>query len=241
MGREMSDSADGSRAPRGPARARLFASIRAGLGASGNEQERREAVARRLAQHAAGLIPGRARQDRTALLALFRSLLEGQSATVTEIASADEIPAEVASYLRRHNLPLRLRMGADPYLEGTPWDKEPALERTSGHAVGSDTAGLSRALAGVAETGTLVLASGGDNPTTLNFLPENHIVVVREGDIVGAYEQVWTRLRQEHGEGLLPRAVNFVSGPSRTADIEQQLVMGAHGPRRMLVLVVKDG
>ena len=121
-----------------------------------------------------------------------------------------------------------------------PWDKEPALERKPGKAIGTDTAGLSHAMAGIAETGTLVLTSGPDNPTTLNYLPETHLVVVHAADIVGAYEDMWTRLRARYGLGQMPRAVNFISGPSRTADIEQQLVMGAHGPRRMLVMIVGE-
>ncbi|MGD9869106.1 MAG: lactate utilization protein C, partial [Hyphomicrobiales bacterium] len=106
-----------------------------------------------------------------------------------------------------------------------------------GRAEDDDTASQSHAAAGASETGTLILTSGPDNPTTLNFLPETHMVVVRSQDILGSYEDVWNRLRETFGEGVMPRTVNMVSGPSRTADIEQTIVMGAHGPRRLLVLV----
>jgi hypothetical protein len=90
----------------------------------------------------------------------------------------------------------------------------------------------------MAETGTLILESGTDNPTTINFLPEVHMVVVRAGDIVGDYETAWTALRQRHGKGEMPRTVNMVTGPSRSADIEQTLLLGAHGPRRLHVMIV---
>jgi L-lactate dehydrogenase complex protein LldG len=89
-----------------------------------------------------------------------------------------------------------------------------------------------------AETGTLLLVSGADNPTTLNFLPEAHTVLIAASDIVGSYEEAFDRLRAIHGEGYLPRTVNLISGPSRTADIEQTIVRGAHGPSRLHVLIL---
>jgi len=97
---------------------------------------------------------------------------------------------------------------------------------------------LSKAFGAVAETGTLVLTSGADNPTTLNFLPENHIVVLDARDIAGDFEAVLRRLRAKFGPGVLPRVVNFITGPSRSADIEQTLILGAHGPRRLHVIVI---
>jgi len=99
---------------------------------------------------------------------------------------------------------------------------------------------VSHAFAGVAETGTVVLASGTDNPTSLNFLPDNHIVVIDANDVAGDYESVWQRLRERYGDGLMPRAVNLITGPSRSADIEQTLILGAHGPRRLHVIVVGE-
>ena len=96
----------------------------------------------------------------------------------------------------------------------------------------------SHAFAGVAETGTLVLLSGPDNPTTLNFLPDTHIVMLSADDVAGDYETVWRRLRERYGPGALPRTVNLITGPSRSADIEQTLILGAHGPRALHILVV---
>jgi len=80
--------------------------------------------------------------------------------------------------------------------------------------------------------------SGPANPTTLNFLPDNHIVVLKRADLVGDLESLWSRLRQRFGAGTLPRTVNLITGPSRSADIEQKMLLGAHGPRRLHILIV---
>jgi L-lactate dehydrogenase complex protein LldG len=84
-----------------------------------------------------------------------------------------------------------------------------------------------------------MLASGAERPTTLNFLPETHIVVLPADRVVGALEQAWARLRGERRRNM-PRTVNFITGPSRSADIEQTLQMGAHGPRRLHIILI-DG
>jgi L-lactate dehydrogenase complex protein LldG len=133
---------------------------------------------------------------------------------------------------------MQVRTGGDPAIAALPWQREPHLERLVGPSDGRDAVSLSRAFAGVAETGTLVLLSGPDNPTTLNFLPDTHIVMVSADDVAGDYESVWRRLRESHGAGVLPRTVNLVTGPSRSADIEQTLILGAHGPRALHILVV---
>jgi L-lactate dehydrogenase complex protein LldG len=83
------------------------------------------------------------------------------------------------------------------------------------------------------------MVSGPENPSTLNFLPDNHIIVVAGKDIAGDYESVLARLRAACGKGGMPRTVNFITGPSRSGDIEQTLLLGAHGPRRLHVIVVK--
>jgi L-lactate dehydrogenase complex protein LldG len=85
-----------------------------------------------------------------------------------------------------------------------------------------------------------MLISGAQTPTTLNFLPEAHIVVVRRDQVVATYEDGWDRLRTVETTGGLPRAVNFVTGPSRTADIEQHIELGAHGPGRLHIVLIED-
>jgi L-lactate dehydrogenase complex protein LldG len=118
------------------------------------------------------------------------------------------------------------------------WAREPHLQRLVGPSDGTDLVALSHAFAGVAETGTLVLLSGPENPTTLNFLPDTHIVMVKAEDVAGDYESVWRRLRAIYSHHHMPRTVNLVTGPSRSADIEQTLILGAHGPRALHILVV---
>jgi len=96
---------------------------------------------------------------------------------------------------------------------------------------------LTPCLAAVAETGTLMLVSGTETPTTLNFLPDTHVAVVRAGQVVASYEDGWDLLRSRGG---MPRTVNFITGPSRTGDIEQRIQLGAHGPRRLHIVLVGE-
>ncbi len=218
------------------ARDDIFAAIRRSLHVSGNEAPRRAAVAARLKEAPLGIVLARGQGDLAARIATFKEEAARASATLAEVASPADAPAEIARYLREGNMPASLRMGADEKLAAMPWDAT-SLEISRGPSDGHDLNAVSRAFAAVAETGTLALVSGASNPTTLNFLPENHIVVVFADDVVGDYESVFTRLRAAEG-GSAPRTLNFITGPSRSADIEQTLLFGAHGPRRLHIVLV---
>ncbi len=220
------------------ARDLILGTIRRSLGVSGAEAPRRLEVATRLSGHPAGVVPARGQLAPAARLDLFVRMVEGAAGTVERSADMTAVPAAVAALLRRLNLPLRVRHGDDPRLAAAPWDREPTLEVGRGASDGHDLAAVSHAFAAAAETGTLVLLSGADNPTTLNFLPDVHIVVVKARDIAGDFETVMARLRERFGVGALPRAVNMITGPSRSADIEQTLILGAHGPRNLHVIIV---
>ena len=222
----------------GTGRETVLAKIRLRLGTNDSAQ-RRATVARRLVEPAQPLVPERAKKQADERRSQLRIFLEGQSATFIEVTSAAEIPVAIGRFLRSTNLPLRVRVGDDAYLHGLAWHEEPALERRSGPAQGDDEVGLSHAAAAVAETGTLVMASGVDNPVTINYLPETQIVVVEDKALVGGYEEAWAKIRARFGRRTMPRTVNFLSGPSRTADIGGQLGMGAHGPRRLCVIFVR--
>jgi L-lactate dehydrogenase complex protein LldG len=219
------------------ARDEIFASIRRSLAVGPVDAPRRDAVAARLAEAPVGIVPRRGQGDAAERLATFKSEAERVQATVAEVATAAEVPAEIARYLSEHNLPATLRFGDDARLAAMPWTAT-ALEIARGPSEGDDLNAVSAAFAGVAETGTLALVSGADNPTTLNFLPDNHFVVVFAADVVGDAESVFARLKAVYGGGALPRTVNFITGPSRSADIEQTLLLGAHGPRRLHIVVV---
>lgn len=225
----------------GGGRAAILGRIRKSLAVSGDEARRREAVTGRLSRHARNLIPDRAQLDHASQVVLFRAQAEAVQATVDEAASPADVPGVISDYLRRHNLPQRLRHGSDPLLSALPWrERAPHIEVLTGPADNTDEVSLSHAFAGVAETGTLVIPSGPENPTTLNFLPDTHIVVLAKSDVLGVYEDVWDRLRAAYGEAAMPRTLNLITGPSRTADIEQTIELGAHGPRQLHVILVGE-
>lgn len=218
----------------------IFGKIATGLKAERDDKARQATVDSRIAAKFRHPTPARvAGRSHDEHVALFKNHMTGQSATILDAATAADVPALIAGYLRQNNLPARLTIGDDAYLAALPWATEPTLERRQGRAQPTDEVSVSHASAAVAETGTLVMASGPDNPVTLNFLPETHIVVLEAKDVVGPYEDAWMKIRARFGDRTMPRTINMISGPSRTGDIGGKLVMGAHGPRRMCVVVVK--
>jgi L-lactate dehydrogenase complex protein LldG len=216
----------------------VFAAIRRSLGVTGKEAPRRRSVADRLATHPAGVIPKRGQLPPAARLDLFAQMVTAAAATMVRVPAITDIPAAVTGFLREHNLPLAVRRGDDALLASVPWAEAAMLHVSPQATADNALTAISRAFAAAAETGTLVLTSGPDNPTSLNFLPDNHIVVLAAKDIAGDYETVWQRLREKFA--ALPRTVNLITGPSRSADIEQTLILGAHGPRRLHVIVVGE-
>lgn len=195
-------------------------------------------LAERVAAHRRNLIPARAASlDPAARVELFVAMAEEVQTTVARVASDGAVPAEVARYLAAENLPAELVMAPDPDLDAIPWEARPLLSIRRGRAAAGDAVSLTPCLAAIAETGTLMLVSGADTPTTLNFLPDTHIVVVRAGQVVAGYEDGWDLIRT--GESW-PRTVNLITGPSRTGDIEQRIQLGAHGPRRLHVVLIEE-
>jgi L-lactate dehydrogenase complex protein LldG len=219
------------------ARREVLGRVRAKLGVRGDEPGRRGLVQSRLRNPQANLIPERAKKPRPELIKQFQAMLETAGAKVIRVRSQKGLPDAIVAALRDGNLPLRVRAGNDALFE-TLRQEPGLLELSQGAAEATDAVGLSHALAGAAETGTLFLASGPGNPSTLNFLPENHVVAILAADIAGSYEECWSKLRSAYGGGTMPRSVNLISGPSRTADIEQTIVMGAHGPKRLVTLII---
>jgi L-lactate dehydrogenase complex protein LldG len=226
-------------AANGEARAKMMAAVRSALLVRGDEPGRRGTVRARLERAPIGLVPARAKKQDAERIAAFQAMLEVQGTTVRQVAKLDGLPAAIATYLTEQNLPARLRHGADPLIAGLPWEGV-MIDREEGPADPSDLVSLSRAVGGAAETGTLFLISGVDNPSTLNFLPDTHCVVILSSAISGGFEEVWGHLRTSQGQGKMPRTVNLISGPSCTADIEQTIIRGAHGPRRLAVFIVND-
>lgn len=198
----------------------------------------REAVRARLAAPRPNIVPAHTRLDREGRVRLFCEKALAVSAEVERLAAIADVPAAVSAFLRRHNLPQKLVMAPEPILDLAGWDQQPLLRIRRGTAAPDDAVGLTVAVAGIAETGTLMLASSPEQPTLLAFLPETAIVLLQAEDVDGSYEESWQRLRD--GLGRPPRSVNLVTGPSRTGDVGQKIELGAHGPRRLLVLVVEE-
>jgi L-lactate dehydrogenase complex protein LldG len=213
-------------------REQILAGIRRSLRRGRLDAARETELRERVAGHRRNLVPARATAlDHQGRVDLFVAMAEEVQATVGAVHEA------VARYLAAENLPAELVFAPDPSLDEIPWNERPLLRTRRGRAEAGDAVSLTPCFAAIAETGTLMLISGAATPTTLNFLPDTHIVVVRDDQIVAAYEDGWDRLRDRRG---LPRAINFITGPSRTGDIEQRIELGAHGPRRLHIIVVDD-
>jgi L-lactate dehydrogenase complex protein LldG len=227
------------------ARAQILDGIRKSLKRGALGETQRAGLEARLREPQRNLVPERATSlDHAGQASLFVNMAEEVQTTVARVASLAEVPAAVADYLAANNLPSRLVMTPDPQLDGIPWHDRPLLEIRRGRAEDADPVGITACFAGIAETGTLMLLSGPESPTRNNFLPDTHVVVLRASQIAASYEDGWARLRargrRAEGGFAMPRTVNFITGPSRTADVEQRLELGAHGPRRLHVVLVDD-
>lgn len=171
--------------------------------------------------------------DCDSLIERFTDCSVALSSTVERLDTIGAVPAAVARYCQTHSL--RNRAVAWPTLFALPWAEAGiTIETRPSH--GGDLIGITTALCAVAETGTLLLASSPDTPAATSLLPETHIAVIEAAKILPTMEDAFDCARKALGQ--LPRALNFVSGPSRTADIEQTLVIGAHGPYRVHLLIV---
>jgi len=189
----------------------------------------REVVLERLRTHWRGPLPTVA----GSLIPRFRERCAAMLSTVDQVESLADAPAAIVRYLREHGLPLSAACW--PAFAQLDWARA-GLSVQARPAEGEDKVGISGAYCAVAETGTLMLCATRDTPATLSLLPETHIAIVPVRRIVAYMEDGWELARAELGQ--LPRAVNFISGPSRTADIEQTIVVGAHGPYRVHVILV---
>jgi hypothetical protein len=210
----------------------VLAAIRRGLGRGPlGDAARRALDGRQGATDSAPLLP---KLPKGPLQQVFRAGLEKVSGTMSEVTNLDAVPGAVAGYLAGHGLAPEAAVA--PSLESLDWSGA-GIQASFGPTRGGDYAGVSLAWRGVAENGSLVLLSGPENPTSLNFLPDHHIVVLHGKDLVPHLEPVWVAIR-ERGEQGWPRTVNVITGPSRTADIELTIQLGAHGPRSLHVLLV---
>jgi L-lactate dehydrogenase complex protein LldG len=217
------------------ARRNILARIRSAQGRPGDAPTDAERAAAEdyVARHPAGPRPPLP-ATRDELIARFRLEAERLSTSIAEVESFADVPAEAARYLVSLSLPVDAV--AWPSLADLPF-AQAGIQATFRTAEDADLVGITGCFCATAETGSLVLLSGPDTPASGALLPQTHIAVVPASRIVAAHEDAFALMRAERGE--LPRAVNFVSGPSRTGDIEQTIVLGAHGPYRVHAIVVR--
>ena len=197
---------------------------------AGTSAKERNAILARLDAHGRGPLPTMDWEP----VQRFKERCIAMTSTVDEVGSLAEVPRAVASYLKENNLPTR---GACwPEFTDLDWAGAGlAIEARPSH--GDDKLGITGAFCALAENGTLMLLSGENTHATTSLLPENHVAIVPVSRIVRSMEDGWDLLRRERGS--LPRQVNFVSGPSRTADIEMTLVLGVHGPFSVHVVLLE--
>ncbi len=164
----------------------------------------------------------------------FVSKLRAVAATVDAVNTAADVAKSIASFLRENDLPPAVVLAPDDRLNAYPWPDDLKISRRN--VTPDDVTSITTAEAGVIETGSLVLRSSPKSPTGMNFLPENHIVILHQDQLVRNLEDGWASALEFSGG--IPRTVNFITGPSKTADVEQTIEYGAHGPRRLHVVLL---
>jgi len=229
----MTTSIDDNRASRDA----VLARVRKALRKSGPDAQGAADARAYLAAHRQGPRPTLPAD----LTARFVARATDMASTVERIAAVADVPACVARYLDALDLPPML--AAQKSHAGVCWPEFADLDWTrAGLAiearptVGQDRLGITGCFCAIAETGTLVFVTGRATPTATALLPDTHVAVVRADRIVPGMEEAFALVRNEHD--VIPRGVNMISGPSRTGDIEQTIVLGAHGPYRVHILVV---
>jgi L-lactate dehydrogenase complex protein LldG len=167
-------------------------------------------------------------------VARFRECALGLASTVDEVQAFADVPGAAARYLKANSLPLTAVCWAE--LAALDWSAA-GIAIAAREACDSDLVGITGAYCAIAETGTLMTITGTQTPATASLLPETHIAVISASRIVRGMEEAWQLLRDELKQP--PRAVSFISGPSRTADIEQTVTLGAHGPYRVHIIITR--
>jgi L-lactate dehydrogenase complex protein LldG len=166
------------------------------------------------------------------LVQAFAERAKLANAEVRFLNSETDVPKAAAELLRTRNMAAIVHVPPDALT--LPWKTAPGLtlEHT---APGAEGAAIAIAPFGIAETGTLTYPARADSPASWHFRAGFEITVIHADAILAQMEDVIVRLKS----GKLPSTVNFVTGPSRTGDIEQTLELGAHGPKALAILVIQ--
>jgi L-lactate dehydrogenase complex protein LldG len=187
----------------------------------------------------------------------FRREFESVAGVFHRVPSIDMVPAVVAGIARErqarelvtwHPAALGVDLNTALAAQGLDIHQMPAAEPTAGAererlraAAARADLGLTGVDLAIAETGTIVLVSGAGRPRSTSLLPPCHIAVFDRTALVESLRQVGVVLEAWHGDGTSPgagAAINFITGPSRTADIELTLTRGVHGPKEVHAIFV---
>ena len=194
----------------------ILGAIRRGLKRGALPEDQQAMLRARMAKPPRQLIPGRSQVPRPEQVDLLVRNIEKEFGTLTRVPDAAAVPGAIAEYLASQNLPSTLVMSPHPELQALPWSERPMLQVREGRAEATDMVSVQHAFAGIAETGTLMLPSAAERPTTINLLPDTAIAVLRTSRVVGPYEDAWDLLRAEGavqpGGGFMPRNVMLVTG-----------------------------
>lgn len=167
-----------------------------------------------------------------ATVALFRAKAEANLITIHDLHALEEVPAKVGAILDAAQLPHDISVA--PALLGLSWPQAMAVRAQKARI--DERLTVSMATAAIAETGSLVLCSGDSGPSSLSYAAEQHVIVLKQEDIAGFLEEGVAKVRVRNS--LWPRAVNVISGPSRTADVAGIVVRPAHGPKAVHLLLI---
>ena len=188
------------------------------------------------AEAAPALIQPEFVQQADSLSQLLKRKLEAVQSSVDVVSSGDQAGQSIVDFLSAHGCAMDVGILPGMDVELLSLDQRVQFYLCEDFAKCHTV--ITRAPFGIAETGTVVLPSSIQTPTLANFLPDNCIVLLNESDIVPYLEDAL--LAVQKSDAGMPRALNLISGPSKTADIEQTLVYGAHGPIQLHVIIYAD-
>jgi len=220
-------------------REHVLAKISTRLDQTSSSVDRRSNADDRFLIHSRNTIPARGKQTHGELIELFTTMLTTVQGTVARVASMQEVPGAIHDYLDQNNLGVEVCLDEEVKQLEIPWGADSNLEFTTWMPKRSISVGITACYGAVAETGSLVACSSSSHAITMNFLSETNVVILEARNLVGVYEEIWDRLRTASGM-LLPRDLTLISGPSCTGDIEMVLEFGAHGPKRLHVIIVGE-
>lgn len=208
------------------ARAQILVRIRAGLASIQSRP-------------VAPTIPSSEAVDRGALIARFRQHAHEAAATTERIPVYADLPSSVARYLHGQGLPAQALVVDDIRALGA-FDEQPDELAVIDRSIQPDgDTVVTGCFAGLADAGAIVIVSAAGYPVAMNFLAETHIAVVPACRIFADHDDLWRCFDEEFGD-IRPRMMNWIVGPSRTADLGVPSKLGAHGPARVHILIVDE-